>query len=133
MLLLVSLYCICRNAKVINANRSVSSVYYFLDLPSYCVENEESLFLLAAKMSNEYAKILLHDRVQSILIDAFYYVSPQSIIGQKLSHMLSVLYFAQGGHSKVRHNLVREIFGNLPECIRAKNYGRLLTRQTSSP
>ena len=53
-------------------------------------------------MSNEYATILLHDRVQSTLIDAFYYVSPQSTIGQKLSHMLSILYFSQGEYTKVR-------------------------------
>jgi hypothetical protein len=72
----------------------------------YCDDNEKTIFLLTVKMSNEYAKLLLHDRVQSILIDAFYYVSPQSIIGQKLSHILSVLYFAQGEHTKVRNIFV---------------------------
>lgn len=63
-------------------------------------------------MSNEYAKLLLHDRVQSILIDAYYYVSPQSIIGHKLSHILSVLYFAQGEHAKVVqiHTIILYLF-----------------------
>ena len=80
----------------------LSTFYRYADDPSYCDDNENSIFLLAVKMSNEYATILLHDRVQSTLIDAFYYVSPQSTIGQKLSHMLSILYFSQGEYTKVR-------------------------------
>jgi hypothetical protein len=66
----------------------------------YCQDHDRDIALLIVKMSNEHASLLLHDRVQSMLIESFYDVPPSIPLGEKLSHILSVLYFSQGDDKK---------------------------------
>lgn len=67
----------------------------------YCQDHDEDIALLIVKMSNEHASLLLHDRVQSMLIESFYDIPPSIPLGEKLTHILSVLYFSQGEYQKV--------------------------------
>jgi hypothetical protein len=67
----------------------------------HCQDHDEDIALLIVKMSNEHASLLLHDRVQSMLIESFYDIPPSISLGEKLTHILSVLYFSQGEFQKV--------------------------------
>jgi hypothetical protein len=72
----------------------------------YCQDHDEDIALLIVKMSNEHASLLLHDRVQSMLIESFYDIPPSIPLGEKLTHILSVLYFSQGEYQKVSDDLL---------------------------
>ncbi len=71
------------------------------DNNTYCNKNVDAIILLAAKLSNEHAALLLLDRAQSFFMEAFYFVSPDSPLGNKLSHMISIVAFAQGDITEV--------------------------------
>lgn len=67
--------------------------------PVYCDAHNASV--LAAKIANEHAALLLHDTVQELFNDAAYAVPPNSSLGLHLSHMMAVLSFSQGELSQV--------------------------------
>jgi len=77
-------------------------MYKCRDNSTYCKEHLHTISLLSVKMSNEHAALLLHDRAEAIIMEAFYYITPTSEVGKKLSHVLSVLFFSQGHYEKAR-------------------------------
>lgn len=72
--------------------------------PNYCDDNHYNLTALSAKVANDYAFLLLHDVIQSILIESFFTVSPTSRLGQKISHIRASLAYSIGDFIEVlRH------------------------------
>lgn len=69
---------------------------------SYCDQNLANITALSAKVANDYAFLLLHDVVQSIFMDIFFTISPESRLGQKISHMRAVLAYSVGDFAEAR-------------------------------
>jgi hypothetical protein len=69
---------------------------------NYCDENFSNLTALSAKVANDYAFLLLHDVVQSIFIDSFFTISPESRLGQRISHIRASLAFSVGDFVEAR-------------------------------
>jgi hypothetical protein len=69
--------------------------------PTYCENNYINITLLCAKVANDHAFLLLHDWMQSILMESFFVVSPESRLGRKFSHIRAMLSFAQGDVAEV--------------------------------
>lgn len=92
----------------------------------YCDDNYHDIALVAAKLSNEHAALLLLDRAQAIFMDAFYYIFPESILGNKLTHMIAILAFAQGDILTVLiyHSVTKCRFNELFFECRLKNIGK---------
>ena len=62
----------------------------------YCDRNFANITALCAKLANDYSFLLLHDVVQSMFIDAFFTISPDSRLGKKISHMRASLAYSVG-------------------------------------
>lgn len=68
----------------------------------YCDRNFANITALSAKLANDYSFLLLHDVVQSMFIDAFFTVSPDSRLGKKISHMRASLAYSVGDFVEAR-------------------------------
>jgi len=76
---------------------------FYNELESYnknsSLYNESSLLNIAVlgyRLANIYSSILLADEAQVIFQNAFFYVSPNSTLGLRFIHIMSVLSFSQG-------------------------------------
>lgn len=67
----------------------------------YCSKHTKEITLLAAKIANEHAALLLYEKVEELFSHALNQLEPKSAISQKLAHSLAVLSFARGGASQV--------------------------------
>jgi hypothetical protein len=61
-----------------------------------CDASVEKITMLSAKIANEHAALLLHDRALDIFDDILYFMQGEHIAGKRAAHILSVLSFAQG-------------------------------------
>lgn len=78
-----------------------------------CNNNLVKITTLCAKIANEHAALLLYDRALDIFDDILYFMQKDHIIGQRASHILSVLSFAQGRTVQVSinfHDVLKKVF-----------------------
>ena len=68
---------------------------------NYCDENYVNISTISVKIANDYGFLLLHDVVQSILIDTFFIISPDSRLGKKISHIRASLAYSVGDFVEV--------------------------------
>ena len=73
---------------------------------TYCMESGQKITLLAAKIANEHAALLLHDRALDIFEDVLYFLQSEHTIGKRTAHILSVLSFSQGRTVQVTSRIV---------------------------
>eukprot|EP00981_Chlorochromonas_danica_P007705 scaffold1869_cov163-Ochromonas_danica.AAC.17 len=77
------------------------------DLPA-CNTNHTEIIKLGARLANEHAMLLLHDRAKSLFDDIVFFLPTSAIVSTRLAHMSSVMAFAQGNIAETRKH--REIF-----------------------
>lgn len=65
---------------------------------TYCTENLNYITIISTKIANEYANLLLYDRVEDIFNDILYYITTKHIIGKRSAYILSIVCFTQGRH-----------------------------------
>eukprot|EP01038_Epipyxis_sp_PR26KG_P012408 gene12408-16641_t len=72
---------------------------------SYCESQFEDINRLLSKIAIEHSILLLHEKALELCHEIFYYVEPNSKLGQRTTYVLAVLSFAQGNFLKAKKHL----------------------------
>jgi hypothetical protein len=85
---------------------------------SYCDENYVKILKVCVNIANDHASLLLYSEAQDIFKEVFYYIEPNTMIGQRVNHILAVLSFSQGNFLKVFNFLInKQLFRFILQCI----------------
>ncbi len=62
----------------------------------WCRSHTQEIIEQATRLANDYSALLIPDVAQSIFQDAYFYVDPSSVLGNKFNHILGSMAFSQG-------------------------------------
>jgi hypothetical protein len=78
------------------SDQLISELEICRDNPIYCENNYMNLMNLTVKIANDHSSLLLIHEAQVLFEECYFYISINSKLGKKISHILAVLAFSQG-------------------------------------